>query len=294
MKTLISNSKVNGKKLAKKLGDHLVSEFQKEKYPDTENLIAVNRKSGAPANLIYYQFNDSETLDEQLFDLLCLVDKFADPRVTRLVLPYTPYGRAVVGKGEIDKLSFFLQELIKKVSALYVIALHANIEQLKKQNPSLKKLVSVDVDDQIIALVKKIKGNQKAMLVSPDSGFAGTVSRIAKKMNVPYAVLAKTRLSPTTVSVRADVKTKKKIREHKNDHFIILDDIIGTGDTLKKATSLLRSQGAKHFSYVVIHDTRRKNSQSSLRVHCSNSLMAAKAHPSFDLTGSIVRALKSR
>src|SRR5882724_9247144 len=145
-KTIVNNTTNDGKKLVKRLKASSIVEFRKEKYPDTENLITVSRKMSKPADIVYYQFNNVENFDSQLFNLLCLVDKVAHPRATRLVLPYMPYGRASVGINEIDKLAFILKELAKRVGTIHVVALHADVRQLRRSDPSLRKIYPIDID----------------------------------------------------------------------------------------------------------------------------------------------------
>lgn len=282
-KVLISNSSFHGKKLAHQLG---VSFFltKLNKYPDTEKLLEAALKATRTADIIHYQFNNTETIDDQIFNLLSLVDKFADPRSTRLVLPYIPYGRAnTLSDNQVDKATFLIRSLNRKVKSIYFVG---QIKRLGIKATEKKKLTPVNIDRQIIAQIRKL--GRDIVLVSPDKGFQDQVADWAAIMNLEHVALLKQRFSPTGVTMTATALEKKKIVNNKNCSFVVLDDIISTGNTLKKATAVLRTYGAKKISFLVIHDTRRKNFD--LPVLCTNSL--STAHNTFDITPSILKSLR--
>jgi ribose-phosphate pyrophosphokinase len=257
-------------------------------YPDTEKEVGLAaRLSGSAAAVIHYQFNNVETIDDQLLTLLCVVDRFGSSN-TRLVLPYLPYGRSSVfsDSAAVDKLRFIVKELAGRVRTMYLVG---NIERLRRAQGRFKNVRLVNVDEELIRLISGL--GRDIFLVSPDRGFAKTVQRLARRMGVEYVALVKRRLGPATVAISATVTVKKLLRVNKGAQFVIVDDIVSTGDTLAKAARVLRSQGVRKVSYVALHDTRRKNGNRQICVHCSNSLQTA-AH-AFDLTSSIVKALNA-
>lgn len=293
-KILISNSLRDGKKLAKRLGYSFCQETIIEKYPDTEKVIGVRGKTSKPADVIHWQFNNVENFDDQILNLLVFVNKFSDPRITRLVLPYTPYGRgAALTKYEVDKLCFLLKTLSENVKKLYLVVVHHNFGQSKKARVGLKNIFIIDVDDQLVAFLNK-KFGRNFVLISPDKGFSGTVGRLAKRMGVNCLSLTKRRLSPVAVVVKSTSAAKRIILKNKNSRFVIADDIVSTGETFNQSTNFLHSLGigAKNISYIAVHDTRRNKINQKIKVFCSNSL--STNNPAFDITESIVKALQSR
>ncbi len=291
-KILISNSAREGKKLAKRLGYSFCQEATVERYPDTEKVIGIGKKIVKPADIIYWQFNNTENFDGQIFDLLAFVDKHSDARVTRLVLPYLPYGRATApADDEVDKLCFLLRELSAMVKRLYLVVVHHDFEQSKKAHAGLKNIVVIEADDQLKSFLKK-KFGRDFVLVSPDEGFSETVGRLARKMGVDYLSLAKRRISPTAVTITGTSVAKKTIRENKKNRFVVVDDIVSTGETLNQATKILRSSGveAKNIFCVAVHDTRRGKTSSNRKVFCSNSLLVDRYD--FDINDSILKALR--
>src|SRR3989338_715713 len=290
-KIFISNSTHEGKKLARQLGHSFCQIRTVEKYPDTEKVIGIREKIKKPADIIHWQFNNLENIDEQIFNLLAFVNKFSNPRITRLVLPYMPYGRGnILADNEVDKLQFLLRELSKMVKALYLVVVHYDFKQSKKARNGLKNIFVVNVDNPLSNFLKK-KFNTVFVLVSPDEGFSETVKRLAKKNGVNYLSLTKQRLSPLAVAIAGTPRAKKIILKNKSKKFIIVDDIVSTGATLTQATKFLLSFGvkSKNISYVVVHDTRRNTFNKKISLFSSNSLNTT--HPAFDVTESIVKTL---
>jgi phosphoribosylpyrophosphate synthetase len=292
-KIFISNSARGGKKLAKRLGYSFHQETTIEKYPDTEKVIGIREKIIRRADIIYWQFDNVQNLDDQILNLLAFVDKFSDSRITRLILPYMPYGRAAaLADNEVDKLCFLLRNLSAAVKTLHLVVVHHNFEQSTESRTGLKNIFVVEVDDQLVAFLEK-KFGKRFVLASPDAGFSATVGRLAKIMNVASLSLTKRRLSPAAVSISSTLKEKKIVLENKNERFIIVDDIVSTGETLSQATKILQGLGvkAKNISYAAVHDTRRGSVSQKIKVFCSNSLLVD--HYDFDITDALYDALKT-
>lgn len=287
---VVSNSQIEGKKLAEKLGGTFCHVDEKE-YPDTERAHIVGDHAGQSAGVIYFVFNRSRSFDDQLFGLLCVAEQFADPAATRLVLPYLPYCRSFPSPAhEIDKLAFVLKELDKRVKEIFVVTPHVSVEKIKTHLPRGNAFL-IDIDDDVADYLKTLGGD--LMLVSPDKGFAETVKRLSKKSGIDYVVLAKKRVSPTTVETAADDATTEKILKNKNKRFVILDDIVSTGNTLVKTAAYLRSRGVEDVACVTIHNTCPDAVQRDIKVHSSNSLVGAHT-TAFDITESVCRALRAR
>jgi phosphoribosylpyrophosphate synthetase len=85
-----------------------------------------------------------------------------------------------------------------------------------------------------------------------------------------------------------------KIASNKHKSFIIVDDIISTGNTLLGAAEYLKSLGVNKINYFAIHDTRRKPLKRKLNVFCSNSLVGKYANTKLmlDISPVIYSVLK--
>ena len=293
-KILVSNSSREGKKLAKMLGYSFCRATTREKYPDTERVVGIEGKITKPADVIYWQFNNIDPFDGQIFNLLAFVAKFSDPRITDLVLPYTPYGRCTALAGnEVDKLYFLLGQLSEMTKKVHLVVIHHDFHQANKSRAEFENILTINVDDQLVAFLKK-KFKSPVVLVSPDVGFSKTVKRLADRMGVDWFPLSKKRISPTAVTIIGTLRAKKTIEKNKRAKFVLIDDIVSTGETMSQASKFLRVSGVgqRNISYVAVHDTRRKEMYPRMKVFCSNSLFTN--HSSFDIIRSVHKELAGK
>lgn len=284
---LLSNSSDDGKRLALKLECQFYH-VEESTYPDGEKTLDV-RVGYKKVDFIYFKFNKNGSFDDQLFNLLCLVNKFAYKKQTALILPYLPYLRSCpIPKNELDKLEFILKSISKQVRNIFLIYPHITVSQIKKCI-GINNVVTVDIDNPIIKQIELL--GKDLVLVSPDKGFAENIKRLSQKSGVDYVVLNKKRISPTKVLVQTDKKTQKNIALANTKTFVLVDDIISTGNTLFKAADYLKSLGVKKIKFIVIHNT---NKDKKMNIICSNSLIGKQNHKIFDITDNIATAIKYR
>jgi len=76
-------------------------------YPDSERPIRLSREIRNSKAIIYYKFNAVNSVDQQVFNLLVILQSMRRKVDTKLILPYLPYCRSYpVDADEIDKLIF--------------------------------------------------------------------------------------------------------------------------------------------------------------------------------------------
>ncbi len=287
---LISNSPTSGKKLASKLHARFYA-LSGGRYPDTEQILQV-RNFSQKADVIHFQFNNTDSFDDQLFNLFCVLEKFSNPKKTKLVLPYLPYSRAATpAPYEVDKLFFLLREVKRYARSLYVVAPHAGFSRLRKQ-VNMGHVRVVDIDAVMRKYIKSAGKN--SVLVSPDQGFAPDVKRLAKKCMVPSIMFSKKRISPLKVITHLNSSARRMVAMRKGGTFILIDDIVSTGTTLVDAASHLKNLGVKKIKYIAVHNTCRDPQAMKVTVLCSNSLLGlpSKRIKTFDISESIASALK--
>ena len=250
---LISNSKIDGKKIALKLKSRFLYTDIK-KYPDGEKKLSIRGKP-AIADVVYFRFDKRISFDEQLLDLVCLLNKFAAKNKTSLILPYLPYLRSYpLKKNEVDKLSFIVGQLNKCAKNIFLLYPH-NIGEIKRQL-IFKNVILIDADYIIIDYLKSF--GKDIVLVSPDLGFSENVKRFAEKGGFDYVIFNKRRVSPKKIILRpGDDENRRKISQNKNKLFIVADDIISTGKTLSEAGLILRRMGVKRIKYFAVHNTNK-------------------------------------
>ncbi|MFA7654190.1 MAG: phosphoribosyltransferase family protein [Candidatus Magasanikbacteria bacterium] len=284
---LLSNTSIDGKKLASKLKCQFCHVNESE-YPDGEKTLTI-KVGSKKVDFIYFKFNKNSSFDDQLFELLCLINSFAYKKQTILILPYLPYLRSCpTSKNEVDKLEFVLKTIGKQVKNIYLLYPHITTKQIKKCI-KIKNIITIDIDNLIIKQIKSL--GKYLVLVSPDEGFSENIKKLSQKSGLPYVILNKKRISPTKVVVQTDKKTQKIITLANTKTFVLIDDIISTGNTLFKASDYLKSLGVKNIKFIVVHNTSK---DTRTNIICSNSLISEKNIKTFDNTDSIVTSIKNK
>ncbi|MDD5110368.1 MAG: phosphoribosyltransferase family protein [Patescibacteria group bacterium] len=284
---VVSNAVADGKRLAKKLNGNFFSP-RETVFPDSEKIFPVGGRGVTVADVLLFKFNTVESFDDQLFNLLCWLRRFADRRVTRLVLPYLPYLRSYpFSRRDVDKLAVIFLAIAERVKKLYLVSPHVSVTRLAVSLP-LHRFTVINIDRQIIAFLASL--GQDLLLVAPDAGSAPTVRQLATAGGWDYAVISKRRISPVAVVMHLDKQNKKIVSANAAKRFVIIDDMVSTGATLAKAGALLRSCGANKITCLVTHDTSRGSRRRKVEVRCSDSLLGAPA-ASFDLTGCIAATI---
>ena len=284
---VMSNAATDGKRLAAKLKSAFCR-IQEKVYPDGEKILEATITSPKIADVILFKFNKLATFDDQLFNLMSVLHRFADRRITRLVLPYLPYLRSYpCPKQGVDKLAVVFRAIMERVKKLYLISPHIDAGAIAAGLPS-RRFTIVDIDRQVISYLASLRS--ALILVAPDDGSLRDVKRLSAKSGWDYIAISKVRLTPVTVAMKLEIIAKKKIVANLDKAFVIIDDIVSTGGTLARAAALLKSHGVKKIFCMVTHDTSRNRRRKNFDVRCSNSLLNVSAR-GFDLTDSIGAAI---
>ena len=104
---------------------------------------------------------------------------------------------------------------------------------------------------------KKISNNE-SVIVSPDIGGKMRSTSISKFLDVPLAVVYKQRDEKNNVSMNGIMGVVK------NKHCILLDDIIGSGQTIINAIDILKSAQAKSIEIIITHNLLGNNDMKKL------------------------------
>ena len=75
------------------------------------------------------------------------------------------------------------------------------------------------------------------MIVSPDLGAVKMAERYAKLLDLPVAIIHKTRISG------ADVSVQRIVGDIRDKHVLVVDDMISTGGTIEQAIKALLEAG---------------------------------------------------
>ncbi|MGX7576427.1 ribose-phosphate pyrophosphokinase-like domain-containing protein [Candidatus Vidania fulgoroideorum] len=249
--------------------------IKKELFNDSEiNVLNENIKN---KDIIIYKIN--KDFNKSYIELLMFLYKYKKKKIRfNLILPYFPYSRQ--NKKTTTNLEFCCC-LIKLMKPLKIITFDIhNFKSIK----FLKNFYNINT----YIFIKKIIRNDKYTLIFPDNGSKNRYKKLIKKNNSCIAFK----------KYRIKNKIKLKINKNKKLEFkkkiLIIDDILDTGNTIKKILNFINKYKFKKIYLYVTHVTmNRKNfvkfCKNFVKVYTTNSfdLKANKSVKIFNIIESI-------
>ena len=178
-------------------------------------------------------------VQDHLMELLMMVDAAKGASAARVtaVIPYFSYARS--DKKDAPRISItarLIADLLQTAGADRVLTMTLH-------SPQVHGFFKIPVDHlsavRLFARYLREKGYvENAVVVSPDAGRAEEARRLAERLGLPLAMLAKRRLGPRETSVTyviGDVEGKRPI---------LVDDIVSTGGTIRRGVEALLQAGA--------------------------------------------------
>lgn len=176
-----------------------------------------------------------------------------------LVAPYFPYFRQ---DKRFHKGEAISQEIIADLFSRYfdaVVLMDPHLHRTKNLNKIFKvKAVKLTANSLIAHYIKKHIKNP--VIIGPDEESYKWAQNVAEMIKVEFRILEKKRYS----SYHVEVKLNKKINL-RSKNVVIVDDIVSTGNTILKATRLLRKLGAKNIYCICVHGIFVNNSLKKLQ-----------------------------
>lgn len=206
------------------------------RFPDGEIHIQIDDSvRGRDAYIIQ---STCEPVSERLMELFVLLDTLTRASAARVtaIIPYYAYARAdrkVAGREPISA---------KLIANLLAAAGCTRVLCVDLHSPAVQGFFEIGMD-HLTAMHTLADHVQKlhltdAIVISPDIGGAKRADAFASLMHLPLAILHKRRGGPDAVEIGAvigDVRGKRPI---------IVDDIISTGGTIRRAVEELVAAGA--------------------------------------------------
>lgn len=220
--------------IAEKLGVKLARRIL-ERFPDGE--LHVEVQESVRGYDVYVIQPTSPPVDEHLFELLLMADacRRAGAACLTAVVPYLGYARQ-------DRRSRGREPVSARLVADLIIA------------SGLQRVVTVDLHSRavesafaiplehvsavpVLAEVIRPSVNENTVVVSPDLGAVKMAERYASLLDLPVAIVHKTRISGE------QVKVQRIVGDVRGREVLVVDDMISTGGTIEKAIGALLEAG---------------------------------------------------
>jgi ribose-phosphate pyrophosphokinase len=220
------------KALGVRLGDAIVGRF-----PDGE--IKVQLGESVRGNDVYIIQSTCPPVNDNLMELLTLVDAVRRSSASRInaVIPYFGYARQdkqVAGREPIT--AKLVSTLLEAAGVERVITIDLHSRQLQGFFD-----IPLDMLSALRTIANHLRsgGLEDTVIVSPDTGRSEEARRLTELLGLPLAFMYKRRTSERDTQVTAvigDVVGKR---------VILVDDVISTGGTLRRAVEALIEAGAR-------------------------------------------------
>jgi ribose-phosphate pyrophosphokinase len=221
--------------VAAQLGLH-VGDRLLERFPDGETQVQVREDvRGADVYLVQ---PTGPPAGEHLLELLLLADACRRAGAARVtgVVPYFGYARQDRRTRAGEPLAARLVAQLMEAGAL------ARVVAVDLHTPSIEGCFAVPLEHLsavgLLAEAVRPGVGVEAVVVSPDLGAVKLAERYAALLHLPVAIVHKTRLSGTDVSVRG------LAGEVRGRTPIVIDDMLSTGGTVAAAIGALLDAGA--------------------------------------------------
>ena len=220
--------------VAAKLGVKLVRRLSK-RFPDGE--LQIELQESVRGDDVFIIQPTSPHVDEHLFELFLLADacRHAGAGFITTLIPYFGYARQDRRSRGREPLSArLIADLISAsgIQRLLAVDLHSQAVESAFAIPA-EHLSAVS----ILAEAVRPSVRENTVIVSPDLGAVRLAERYAGLLDLPVAIMHKTRLGG------ADVKIQRIIGDVRDREVLIIDDMISTGGTIEQAIKSLLEAG---------------------------------------------------
>ena len=206
-----------------------------ERFPDGE--LHVDVLESVRGDDVYVIQPTSPPVDEHIFELLLMADacRRAGADSLTAVIPYFGYARQDRrARGREPVSARLVADLISGSGVRRVLAvdLHSRAVESAFALP-LEHLSAVPM---LAEAVRPAVG-KNCMIVSPDLGAVKLAERYAALLDLPVAIIHKTRISG------AEVRVQRIVGDVRGKEVLVVDDMISTGGTIDKAIRALLEAG---------------------------------------------------
>jgi ribose-phosphate pyrophosphokinase len=220
--------------IARKVGVGLVQRTL-ERFPDGE--LHIELKESVRGHDVFLVQPTCPPVDPHLLELLLMADACRRAGASHLtaVMPYFGYARQDRRARGREPLGVRLIADLLDTSAIErVLAV-----DLHSQGVESAFAIPVEHASAVPILAEAVRSSlsRNAVIVSPDLGAVKMAERYAKLLDLPVAIINKTRMSGAEVSVQ------RIVGDIRGKQVLVIDDMISTGGTIEKAIEALLEAG---------------------------------------------------
>ncbi len=245
-----------GKQLANSL-DLPCFDIKVHHFPDKESLVTLPPQKNE--HIIFYLSLDYP--NNKLIELLLATKKARQLGAERLTLiaPYLSYMRQdkAFHKGEAISQQIIGQWLSELFDDLITVDPHLHrVNSLDNVIPDTNNIIltAAPLLGEFVKLLKK-----EILLMGPDEESMQWVKQVAAISNTSYSVATKIRHSDTHVSIQLpDINFK-------NQHVILVDDVLSSGNTVAQTAIQLYTADATQVDVLVTHALFSKTAMDTLK-----------------------------
>lgn len=229
--------------LAKAIADHLnkpICNSTVGKFSDGE--VFVNIDETVRGSDVFIVQSTNNPVNDNLMELLIMIDAFKRASAGRItaVMPYFGYARQDRKAKARDPISAkLIADIITKAGANRVLTMDLHCAQIQGFfDIPVDHLLGVPILTPYYA--EKFKDDlSDVVVVSPDFGSVTRARNVARRLDVPIAIIDKRRPKPNVsevMNIIGDIKDKR---------VILVDDMIDTAGTITHGAEALIEKGAK-------------------------------------------------
>ena len=206
-----------------------------ERFPDGE--LHIELQESVRGHDVYLIQPTCPPVDEHLFELLLMTDACRRAGAVHLtaVISYFGYARQDRRAHGREPLSVrLIADLLVTSGIQRVVAV-----DLHSQGVESAFAIPVEQVSAVPILAEAVRPSvpRKAVIVSPDLGAVKMAERYAKLLDLPVAIIHKTRISG------AEVNVQRIVGDVQDKQVLVVDDMISTGGTIEKAIKALLEAG---------------------------------------------------